>query len=501
MQRARWLLSSLSIFACAGDSPEPAFSPIERTLAELRAQIDDGTSCRAIVRAYAQLHAERDPELRAFVTWNEAAAADAERLDAVPAGERGPLHCAPIVVKDNIDVAGLPTTGGVRALARSVPGEHAVIVARLVDAGAVVLGKTNLPDFALDGVNTLSSARGQTDNPYAAGVTVYGSSGGTAAALAASLGVVGLGTDTFGSLVQPASATGLVAIRPTQGLVSGAGVLPLMSLQDTPGPMARTVADAAALLAAIADGPAGEAYTRALDPDGLVGLTIGFDPLALQAVPLLGLTPDPEVADLFTASLAAIEQAGATTRAVEVLAPQFASLQAAVDGSFACMPVDFKQSLDAYLAALGPAAPRRDLAEILATGEFLPSVQDFVAGAAAQTDSIAASAACTGYQSARQAAQAGIVGLMDDRGLDLLVYPAANQPPFAAGEAPPAGWYGFQALSSPTGLPSLSLPMGLTASGGLPVGLILLARPGAEALLIQAAFALEQRQAPRVPPP
>lgn len=180
MQRARWLLSSLSIFACAGDSPEPAFSPIERTLAELRAQIDDGTSCRAIVRAYAQLHAERDPELRAFVTWNEAAAADAERLDAVPAGERGPLHCAPIVVKDNIDVAGLPTTGGVRALARSVPGEHAVIVARLVEAGAVVLGKTNMPDFALDGVNTLSSARGQTDNPYAAGVTVYGSSGGTA---------------------------------------------------------------------------------------------------------------------------------------------------------------------------------------------------------------------------------------------------------------------------------------------------------------------------------
>ena len=401
------------------------------------------------------------------------------------------------MVKDNIDVAGLPTTGGVLALASSVPTQHAGIVARLVDAGAVVLGKTNMPDFALDGIDTLSSVLGRTDNPYAAGVTVYGSSGGTAAALAASLGVVGLGSDTFGSLVQPASATGLVAIRPTQGLVSGAGVLPLMSLQDTPGPMARNVADAAALLAVIA----AEDYTGALDLAGLGGLTIGFDPLALQAVPPLGLTPDPEVADLFTASLAAIVQAGATTLAVDVLAPQFANLQAAVDASFACMPVDFKQSLDAYLAALGPDAPRRNLAEILATGDFLPSVRDFVTGAAAQTDSIAASAACQAYQSARQTAQAALVALMDEQGLDLLVYPAANQPPFTAGETPPAGWYGFQALSSPTGLPSLSLPMGLTASDALPVGLILLARPNDEALLIQAAFALEQRQAPRVPPP
>ena len=226
MKRAPLLLSALYLFACAGDSPEPAFAPIEVTLAELREQIADGTSCRAVVRAYGELHAEREPQLHAFITWNEAAIADAERLDAVPASERGPLHCAPIVVKDNIDVAGLPTTGGVLALASSVPTQHAGIVARLVDAGAVVLGKTNMPDFALDGIDTLSSVLGRTDNPYAAGVTVYGSSGGTAAALAASLGVVGLGSDTFGSLVQPASATGLVAIRPTQGLVSGAGVLP-----------------------------------------------------------------------------------------------------------------------------------------------------------------------------------------------------------------------------------------------------------------------------------
>ncbi len=489
------LLPAVFLCACVAEPSGPGFEPSEASLVYVRAQIDGGTSCRAIVDAYAELHAVRDPQLHAFINWNPMAVADAERLDEVAVSDRGTLHCAAIVVKDNIDVAGLPTTGGALALANSVPTRNAEIVARLIDAGAVVLGKTNMPDFALDGVNTRSSVLGQTANPYAASATVYGSSGGTAAAIAASIGLVGLGTDTFGSLVQPASATGLVAIRPTQDLVSSVGVLPLMSLQDAPGPMARSVADAAALLGVLVGEPRARDYTRALDTDGLIGLKIGFDPAALQEIPLLGLLPDPQVADLFTASLAEMDGAGASTVAVDVLLSQFAALQAAVDGSFACMPVDFKQSLDAYLVALGPVAPFDGVAALAAGGVFPDSVQKFLDDAVAQTDSLATSAACQDYQSARIDARESLIDLMEAQGLDLLVYPAANQAPFTAGEAPPAGWYGFQALSSPTGLPSLTLPMGLT-TGGLPVGLILLGRPHSESLLIQAAFALEQRQSP-----
>lgn len=480
------------------DTGEPDFEPIEATLADVRARVAEGpVSCRTLVTRYEELHAARNPQIVAIVTWNDQSLAQADALDAIPVDERGPLHCAPVVVKDNIDVAGLPTTAGVAALASSVPTEHAEIVTRLVDAGAVILGKTNMPDFALNGIDTVSSAGGQTVSPYDLTSTVYGSSGGTAAAIGASLGIIGLGSDTYGSLVQPGSATGVVAIRSTQGVVPSDGILPLMTLQDVAGPMARNVADAAAMLDVLVGG---QTHVEALDPDGLQGLVIGFDPTALQEVPLLGLVPDPEVATLFDASLAAMADAGATTQSLAALLPLLANLSPAIDGSFACMPVDFKQGLQAYLEALGPTAPVQSLAEVIASGKYLPSVEGFITDAEAQTDTIASSMACQGYLDAKQAAQAAITQLMDDEGLDLLVVPAANQAPFPAGETPPMGWFGFQALSSPSGLPSLTLPMGLTATGGRPVGLIFVARANREDLLVQAAYALEQSQAPRVPP-
>lgn len=490
--------SGLDGSSSAGDTEQPAeLDPIEATLADVRAQVAEGpVSCRTLVESYQALHEARDPEIVAIITWNEGALDRADALDAVPVGERGPLHCAPVVVKDNIDVAGLPTTGGVAALAGSVPADDATIVARLVDRGAVILGKTNMPDFALDGVDTNSSAGGHTVSPYDRTSTVYGSSGGTGAAIGASLGILGLGSDTYGSLVQPGSASGVVAIRSTQGRVPSDGILPLMTLQDVPGPMTRTVADAAALLDAMVDGGG---YVDALDPDGLQGLVIGFDPAALQEIPLLGLVPDPEVGVLFDASLAAIGSAGATTQEVAALLTLLPSLQPAIDGSFACMPVDFKQGFEAYLAALPPGAPVGSLADVIASGAYLPSVEGFITDAESRTDSIEDSMECQGYLTAKQAAQDAITQMMDDQGLDLVVYPAANQAPFPAGEDPPMGWFGFQALSSPTGLPSLTLPMGLTASGK-PVGLVLLARADREDLLIRAAFALEQAQAPRVPP-
>lgn len=487
-------------------NPELPFQPEEAALHDVRAYVKSGLiSCRQMLSRYQLLHDSLDPAVHALVTWNDHLLADADRLDQVPREQRGSFHCVPIVLKDNLDFEGLPTSGGATALSKPITGSSAEAVERLLTAGAIVLGKTNMPDFALDGVNTLSSMGGQTTNPYNQAMTVYGSSGGTAAAISASLGIIGLGTDTYGSLVQPASATGLVAIRPTQGLVSATGVLPLMSQQDMPGPMARRVEDAAAALELLVDkhfaDQGSQNYTSNLSEDALRGLTIGYDPAVLQALPAPMLLPSQEVSDLFSKTLANLRQGGAVTRQVSAFGTLFPSLQAATDASFQCMPVDFKQSINSYLTTQRPESPLRSLADILGSGQFLSSVRTFLTGAQAQTDTIETSAACQQYRAARIAAHDAVTALMDKEGLDLLVVPAANQPVFPISETPPPGWFGFQILSSPTGLPSLTMPMGVAPKSGAPVGLIFVSRSYQESKLVSAAYAFQSQFQPRVAPP
>ncbi|HRI51918.1 MAG TPA: amidase family protein [Pseudomonadota bacterium] len=492
----------------AGCGPGPeldlSFNPQEATIEQLRGYVKTNiVSCRSLIGRYQLLHDSLDPTFRTVVLWNTQVFQDADRLDRTPVGQRGSLHCVPIVVKDNLNYAGLPTTGGARALSTAITGNNAEAVQRLLTAGAIVLGKTNMPDFALDGINTLSSQGGQTVNPYNRALTVYGSSGGSAAAVSASLGIIGLGTDTFGSLILPANATGLVTIRPTQGLVPATGVLPLMSLQDAVGPMTRTVEDAAAALELLVDkkfvGSGSQNYTAMLSRDGLRGVSLGYDPLLLQTLPAPPLVPSQEVADLFNQTLGNLGKAGASAKPVDALMTLFPTLQAATDLSFKCMPVDFKQSLNGYLSSSRPEVTTRTLADIIATGQFLDSVKMFLNNAQAQTDTIATSADCQQYLTAKAAANSAIVALMDKQGVDLLVYPAANQPAFPIGP-PPAGWYGFQALSSVTGLPSLTMPMGIAAKAGAPVGLVFLARNHQEAKLIQAAYSFQAQFKPRTAP-
>jgi amidase len=485
-------------------APELPFNPDEASIQDVRSFVKGGIiSCRQMINRYQLLHDALDPRVNAIVSWNQNLMEDADRLDRVPRGQRGSFHCVPIVVKDNMDVIGMPTTGGVAALGGMLTRNNAEAVQRLITAGAIVLGKTNMPDFALDGINTMSSFGGQTYNPYNRDRTVYGSSGGTAAAITTSLGIVGLGSDTYGSLVQPASATGLVAIRPTQGLVSGQGILPLMSLQDMPGPMTRTVEDAAAALELMVDkqflAKGSQSYTTDLSRDGLKGLAIGFDPALLQPLPMPELVPSPEVSELFATTLKNLTTGGASTKQVDALGTLFPSLAAVSDLSFKCMPVDFKQSLNSYLATFRPELPTKSLKDLIATKQYRDSVAMFITGAEAQADTIQTSMDCQQYLAAKTAAASAITALMDKEGLDLLVYPAANQPAFVIGE-PPRGWFGFQILSSPTGLPSLTMPMGRAPSGA-PVGFILLARGYQEAKLIQAAYAYQTRFKPRAEPP
>src|SRR5262245_7496075 len=190
-----------------GCDTDKLFKPEEATLDDVRNLVQkDIISCREMVGNYQQLHDSLDPAVSGIASWNDRLAADADRLDQIPPDQRGDFHCFPIIVKDNMDYAGLPTTGGAKALGGARAGSNAEVVKRLLDAGAIVLGKSNMPDFATDGTNTLSSFAGQTVNPYARARTVYGSSGGTAAAISVSLGIIGLGSDTYGSLVQPSSA-------------------------------------------------------------------------------------------------------------------------------------------------------------------------------------------------------------------------------------------------------------------------------------------------------
>jgi len=502
-------LSLLSACVCAAGcgpfgAPELPFKPEEATLQDVRSAVKSGfIRCSDMISRYQLRHDALDPQLHAIVTWNDHLMVDAARLDKVPLGQRGSFHCVPVVVKDNINVAGMSTTSGALALAGSTTTSDAEVVQRLLTAGAIILGKTNMPDFALDGTNTKSSYGGQTLNPYNQSLTVYGSSGGTASAIAASLGVIGLGTDTSGSLVQPASATAVVAIRPTQGLVSGNGILPLMSLQDMPGPMARTVEDAAATLELLVDkaqsAKGSQGYTSVLKATGLSGLTIGFDPAVLQPLPAPPVTPSGEVSDLFYRALSDISQAGGKPKQVSALTTLFASLQAATDASFKCMPVDFKQSFNSYLGTRSDLTVKT-LAEVIATGKYLDSVKGFLTGAQAQTDTVQSSAACGSYLAAKLAAQNALIAFMDREGIDLLIYPTANQPAFPVG-TPPSGWFGFHLLSSSTGLPSLSMPMGIAPTSAAPVGLNFLARPYQEAKLVQAAYAYQQRAKPRQAPP
>ena len=311
-----WFLAALGALSCGGcipdpgvDSSEPApastsgaapsdtqatpFVLEETTIAKIHAGFTSGAlTCRQLVTAYlARIEAYDDdgPALNAVLTVNPSAleiAADMDARHASSPSAVGPLHCVPVVLKDNYDTADLPTTGGSVTLAESIPRDDAFVVQRLREAGALVLAKANLTELARGGT-TLSSLGGQTKNPYDLTRTPGGSSGGTGAAIAANFAAIGTGSDTGQSIRSPASAGSLVGLRPTRGLVSRDGIIPLSTTQDAAGPITRTVEDAARMLDAIAGHDPNDpitafsldkipdSYTHSLNRDGLAGARIG----------------------------------------------------------------------------------------------------------------------------------------------------------------------------------------------------------------------------------
>lgn len=499
--------------ACAtlrGGSETAGFDVVEASIADIHDAMRAGRLTAAqVVREYLARIAAYDtagPRLNAIIRTNPRALEVADSLDTFffETGElAGPLHGIPVIVKDNYDTHDLPTSAGSLVLAHSVPPDDAFIVRKLREAGAIVLAKSNMAEFAFSPYETVGSALpGHTRNPYALDRVPAGSSGGTAAAVAASFGTVGLGTDTGNSIRGPASHTALVGIRPTMGLTSRDGIVPLYLDRDVGGPMTRSVADAAAVLnviagpdpadsvTALAEGRRSEDYRAFLVQNALEGARIGVVRQLADAE-----DADPEVVLRFNEALEELRQLGATT-----IEPAYIPELDSLPGLWCPR---FKTDIEAYLASLGEAAPVLTLDEIIESGRYHPTIaqrlrsfQDFTSPA----EDPRCEAAEAGVKQLRESVRQ----VLWNQRLDALVYPTWRNPPRLIGDLnSPHGNNSYQ-LAPPTGFPAITVPMGYVRDG-LPVGLQFLGDAWMEWKLIALAYSYEQatrhRRAPPTTPP
>jgi amidase len=475
------------------------FDVMEKTIAELQAAMDAGTvTSRELVTAFlARIRAyDHDgPRLNAMLALNAQALDTADALDRDRrAGRvRGPLHGIPIVVKDNFETADMPTTGGSLALAGFVTGRDAFMVGKLRDAGAVIVGKTNLHELA-SGITSISSIGGQTRNPYDPARNPGGSSGGTGAAVAANFAVAGMGSDTCGSIRIPAANNNLVGLRGTLGLASRFGIIPLSHTQDIGGPLARTVADLALMLDATVGPDPGDASTAASDghipvsyravlrADALKGVRVGV------LKNLFGSEPeDDEVNVIVRRALDAMKKEGAEI--VDVTVP---GLDDQLNGS-SVIASEFKWDLIDYLAQF-PNARVHSLTEIMDRGLYHADLEtNFRIRNAVETREN------DGYRRARArraTVRALTLGAMQEQRVDVLAYPVMKRRPAAIGE--PQRGSNCQ-LSPSSGLPAISMPAGFTVDD-VPVGLELMGVAWSEPQLLGLAYAYEQATHLRRPP-
>lgn len=494
----------------AGSSAAPGGFKVDEatTLGIQEALKDKRVSCRQIVKAYLDritAYDHQGPALDAILRLNSKALVEAEQLDAeyVKSGPVGPLHCVPLVLKDNYNTADLPTTGGSASLAGAQPQSDAFVVAKLRRAGAIILAKANMQEFAQGGM-TVSSLGGQTLNPYDLTRTPGGSSGGTAVAVAASFCVAGTGSDTVNSIRSPASANALVGIRPTKGLLSRAGIMPVSETQDAIGPIARTVTDAAWLLQIMAGydpndsstawsvGNTSASYTSFLKQNGLRGTRIGV----LKT--MFGAGPEhQEVNTVIAKAITAMKNAGGII--IEVDAPALDAGKLIADNDV--QKYEFKALINAYLATI-PNAPVKSLSEIIASGKFHKSLEKFLVSADTYQNGMEESdykERLLRNQRTRQA----LLSLMVEHQLDALIYPEQKRLVVPITELNQADRTGI--LAAVTGFPAITVPAGFsppspTAPLGIPVGMDILGRPWTEGRLIQIAYGFEQATHYRKPP-
>jgi amidase len=499
--------------AMTGSSGHAAEDPAFASFAQQQAAMAAGqTSAERLVQAYLARISALDhagPRLNSVIALNPHALADARALDAErKAGHvRGPLHGVVILLKDNIESADdTATTAGSLALKDNVTNRDAPLVKRLTDAGAVILGKTNLSEWAnyrsTRSISGWSGVGGLVRNPHALDRSACGSSAGSGAAVAAALASAAIGTETDGSVTCPAAMNGIVGLKPTVGLVSRTHIIPISASQDTAGPMTRHVADAAALLTALAGSdPADPAtadadqhktdYLKALDPAALKGARIGV----LRTTG--GRSPDTDA--VFERALAALKGAGATL--VEVKAPDSAAMAAAED---LVLQVEFKAGINAYLASTSPDRVKtRTLADLIAFNAQSPRELALFGQEIFERSQAGPGLDDPAYLKAkadakRLAGPEGIDRLLAEAKVEVLVAESGG-PSSVVDPVNGSKWLGSASgLPAVAGYPHLTVPMGQVS--GLPVGLSFIGPAWSEARLLSLGYAFEQATQARITP-
>jgi amidase len=512
MDRREFIVSAaaVSVGVCAeGLAAAPAsFDPTEQSVAALQRALTAGVvTSEALTQAYLERIARFDQPLsgyRSVLALNPDALIAARASDAQRRARkvRGPLHGLPLILKDNIETRdALATTGGSLALARSRRPADAPLVARLRAAGAIVLGKANLSEWAnfrsTHSCSGWSGLGGQTHNAYDRARNPSGSSAGSAVAAAASFCAGAIGTETNGSILSPSSLNGLVGLKPTVGLVSGKGVIPISPRQDTAGPMCRTVADAAVLAAVIAERPLGfGAHGTDLEAFRLAGVRIGAMPLPRSA--------HPQTAGLYANARTLLEHEGAVL--IDLKEP--AAFHDADEAEFEALLFEFKDALNAYLATLDPGAVEsRTLADLIAFNKahatqelpiFGQEIFEMAEAHGTLTDPDYRKALAT---LERACDTDGLATLFAQQGVEVLLS-ASNGPAERIdevwGDRHDGGFSEIASAAAVAGYPSLTVPAGLVRN--LPVGITLVGRRNQDGLLLQVARAYERASSARMPP-
>ena len=510
----RILAVLLTVSAALQPSPPARFHLVEATIDDVRSALaSKQITCRTLIDQYIkriEAYDKSGPTLNAVQTLNRRALQDADRLDAAFAasGPVGPLHCVPMLVKDQVETSDLPTTYGSAVFKEFVPQRDATIVTRLKKAGAVIVAKSTMGEFASGYVG---SAFGVVRNAYDPGRSASGSSGGTGSGIAANFATVGIGEDTGGSIRGPAAVNNLVGLRPTLPLVSRFGMMPARPTTDTLGPIARSVKDAAIVLDVIAGYDANDpvtayavgqvpaTYTQFLATDGLRGARVGVirEPLDSRTDP--ASADYQQVRSVIDRAVADLKRLGAiVVDPVTILEVKSRSLKV-YDGNI----FETEVATNNYLAQ-HPNAPAKTLSEILLSGKVAPARARVLMGSLGHTTDEAGYAQILAIR--EELRQAVLVAMADGQ-LDALVYATFDHSPV---RIPPdattrttidsTGPGNNRRLSPALGFPAMTVPAGFTADG-LPVGLEFMGRAFAEPTLFRLAYAYEQGTHHRKPPP
>ena len=512
------LIFALALAACANlastSSPPGANLIEERSISDLQADLTAGrTTSEALVEAYLARISAMDrtgTTLRAVISLSPNAASDARALDAERrAGRvRGPLHGIPVLIKDNIETRDLPTTAGSLALRENMTDRDAPMAARLREAGAILIGKTNLSEWAnyrsTRSISGWSAMGGLVRNPYALDRNACGSSSGSGAAAAASYAAATIGTETSGSIVCPSSMNGLVGLKPTVGLVSRSGIVPISHTMDTPGPMTRSVMDAALILTAIAGtDPADKAtadaerykkdYTAGLKTDALKGRRLG--------VLRIGLGGHPGTDKLFEQALVDLRAAGA--QVVDITQPPDQQAIGALTGII--MQTEFKVGIASYLAKAAPAVRVRTLTDLIAfnkqsEAQEMPLFGQEIFELAEARNGLDDPKYIEALAAGRRLASEGIDRTLAADQLDAIIAITGGPASFSdpAGVARGAAINVATILPALSGYPHLTVPMGL--ANGLPIGLSFIGPAWSDGDLLAMGHAYEHATMRRVPP-